>query len=277
MKKHLVTLFVLFNYLVIQAQEFELSVVFKPSFLNTASLDIKGSKAVFSTSDNRNDSIIDEKFEFKLSEFQRTNLHQFLTTFNYTSKSSADTIGFKAEIIDGDTTITSYTVLATTDGINVYGIYKDNKNHKAFKFHSPHKNSKDYKLSMRLIELLYSNLDTDNGLEFAEELSSYFNISSFGITRINDSTFSIFGPFKGYENEIDSWVKVTECFSNYPYSRLYLDLRGFRGLRDKSFKNIFFGSIPSKKTKVTFFVKSNAQREELLEIGFKNTQVVLKN
>lgn len=256
-----------------RSQDYDFSMIFRPSFVNVSKLSIDNGNAIYNIMDSR-DSLIIKEFKFKIPPSQETRLKEFLAKYHFTIKGSTDTTGWCVEIVDNDTLIKSYSMSTLCDGIQVYGIYQDSLRIKSFKFYSPDQRSKDSRLMEIILEILFYNIDEPDGIYYLNELFEYFSIN-LGLKTLNDSTYILYGPVLNLDKSISDLINFTIKLTEDTKDRVYIDLTGFTTVNDTLF--IEFMTKPFIRMDNIYLINPPDNfKKQLVKQGIDSKKIIYK-
>jgi hypothetical protein len=135
--------------------DYELTVVFEPSFSNKSEFTIRRAEKGCTIqlkvwNKGKRSFMINETAKLNKSEVD--NLQNLLRSYEFKIKTNQDTIGTEKIFENGDS-VTAYVISEGLDGVNVKGTYTTNSVSKHFAFWSPEKNSDNYKIVKNILSL----------------------------------------------------------------------------------------------------------------------------
>ncbi len=181
-------LILIFFGLLSKGQSDELSVNFSQAFILPSQLVIKDGSLSFRIRISK-DSVLTEVEEMAIPDFQLQKFNTFLKDYKFTLQDYSIPPGFCADIIDGDTIITSHKMNLSVHPTKVSGKYILNDSVQLFEFKDPHPKSKDSRFVRELFELIFEGVDN---LAYLEKLYGQFD-EEFSYYQKDTATICVFG------------------------------------------------------------------------------------
>lgn len=188
MRRLLTILFLLFDIVCFgqtSKTDFTLSLDFFPSFTYPSNLTICSKQDTNSIgltvcrNGDKKDLILNQQTTILKSEIDT--IANFLKTYKFQIKGSADTTGVHKVFMNGDS-LTVYTLTIGVDGIIVNGTFTQGNIVKTFAFWSPKRETENHKLMVLIFSLLYESITEEKTVHYMDQLEDYFSIS-FGLKR----------------------------------------------------------------------------------------------
>lgn len=155
----------------------KLALTFNPSFSSHSILTITESEKkaviklqIFDKNDTRN---VTTEEGLILNRKDLDSLLSFLSTYQFKTQGSIDTIG-TSEVIRNGETVTAYKISSGLDGITVKGTFKSESETEYFAFWSPKANTENHKLIMKAFELMEGEFQKKSVKNYLTGLKGYF-------------------------------------------------------------------------------------------------------